>query len=407
MSSSLKPLGSFAPGINNRLEPQELDTKQADGTPATYLYGADNVDINKRGNLKRRRGYTQTLSGSAHSVWSDGSEAYVVIDDVLTGLFDTQTGFARTSVRTGMARQPVSYARGADGDVYWSNTFDIRRISAGVDRPIATPVLANAPQATIVAGALRAGHYILAMAPFTVDGEGPATDPQHFQLADNQGLAFTSPVPVNVYLTAPNGSFLHFQGSGTSFQLLTQSDSGHVCQTLNRDVMPAGQIVRFYNGRMLVASGNSLYVSDPYNYGLYDPFGSFFPFAANIDVVEPTTNGVYICADQTYWIGDLFAGDLIEVLNYGGVPGSSGRNQDTDEVYWNSSRGLIIADKNMSVKAVQNDVIQFGDAASGATYFREQDGMRQLVASRAGVGVNTALATSFMRGQVLRRSDNQ
>lgn len=408
MSSSLKPLGSFAPGINNRLEPHELDIKQSDGSPGTYLYGADNVDINKKGNLKRRRGQTQVLSGYSHSVWSDQNpDAYVVLNDVLTGLLDTQTGFATTSIRTGMARLPVSYARGADGDVYWSNGADIRRVHLGADRPIATPPLANAPQATIVAGALRAGHYILALTQSSVDGESPATDTQHFNLADNQGLQIVSAVPVNVYLSAPNGDILTFQGSGTTVNIVTVNETAHRCMTLDRDVMPAGQIVRFFNGRMYVASGAVLYVSDPYNYGIYDPIGSYFPFPSEITVIEPTANGTYICADQTYFINDIFSDALQEVLAYGGILGTSGRNFDTDEVFWNSSRGLIIADKNVTIKAVQNDVIQFGDAAMGATFFREQDGMRHLVSSRVGVEVNTASATTYMTGQVVRRSNNQ
>ena len=63
---------SFAPGLNNRRPPDQLDEKLRDGTQATFLRDAVNCDVSAKGTIRRRPGYTLTASGVVHSVWGDG-----------------------------------------------------------------------------------------------------------------------------------------------------------------------------------------------------------------------------------------------------------------------------------------------------------------------------------------------
>ena len=399
-------LPSVAPGVNNRLEPTNLETTLSGGVAARYLYGADNVDLNEKGYAKRRTGTTVQIAGNAHSVWcpTPFTTGYGVINNTLCRLTDSGTGISTTSIRTGMPQIPVSYSRGHDGDVYWSNGQVLRRISGGVDKPVQTELPAQPPITSIVSGGLVAGRYMVCYTVSGVDGESAATTVLHLKVPAGSGIAWSASASVNVYMSGPNGEVLTLQTTGTGGTVATHTETGQQCETILLSPMPPGTIVRHYNGRMLVASGNTLYVSEPYLYGLYKPRANYFQFSMPITLIEPMDNGVYIAAERTYWIGDLFSDVLQELLPYGAVPQSSGRPPGDETVFWQSTRGgLIVAGKNMDLKNVQEDALQFGDAASGASIYRQHDGMNHVVATSQGNSPNLLQATSYMEAQVIRK----
>ncbi|MDQ8046903.1 MAG: hypothetical protein REI11_20025 [Patulibacter sp.] len=394
-------ISSLAPGLNNRLEPTQLVTVLDDRSRGTFLYAADNVDINSKGYLARRRGTSKRIEDSAHSIWADSKGAFAVVAGNLVALQLSGDQLEQTPIRTGLPNRPLSYSRGADGDLYWSNGQSIRRVAAGEDRPIAT-LPPNAPDSfDIVAnsGGLAAGRYLLAFTEISVDGESPATPVVQVDVPDNGSIAFTG--LRHVYMSGPNGDILTYQGFGD--RVLVHTQDGRRCETINLALMPAGSVVRHYRGRMLVADDSVLYVSEPFNYGLYNPATSYFPFPERISVIEPVDNGLYICADKTYWIGDLFNDTLQELLPYGALPGTSGQSPDLEQVFWQSPRGLVVADKNQAVKNLQDDALVLPPAASGASLYREQNGSLHIVSTRFAVEPSVAAATSFMDAEIVRK----
>lgn len=405
-------IGSLAPGLNNRLEATQLQTVLPDRSRATFLYGAENVDINDRGRLKRRAGQTLVAAGNAHSIWGDKLGAYAVLDDDLVQLEENGTGLARTVIRAGMPRLPVSYSRGGDGEVYWTNGSALRRISAGQDRPAATAPLSVTPTLAVGAGGFPAGRYIVAFTVVSQDGESPSTPPVQIEIPENGALVIgPTETEALVYVSGPNGEIPILQGTvaGAGLTLYTLSDTGRRCTTMNTVVMPAGIIVRHYNGAMLVASGQALYISPAYNYGLLQPAKGYITFPAPVTLVEPVDSGVFLAADKTYWMSDLLTGSdgLREVLPYGAVPGSSqqlpAQKQGQRQVCWHSSRGLVIGSNDGTARALQDDVLTFSDAASGASLYRERDGMRHVITSRFGAEPSVAAAASFMEAEVIRK----
>lgn len=409
---TLRPVkvGSLAPGLNNRLEPTQLQTKLPNGADATYLYGADNVDINAKGFLRRRRGQTLGLAGRAHSIWGDAKGGFAVMDSNLVQLAPGGAGLTSSVVRTGMPQRRVSYSRGADGDVYWSNGADIRRVARGSDRPVLTPTLDADPIVMPIAGALPAGQYLVVFTVIDpVDGESGTAPPQQVDLAEGSGLRVSGlpGLAVRIYLSGPNGDIPTLAATTTavSVDLVALPDGGIRCQTLLMSQIPPGSIVRHYNGRMLVAAGNVLHISDPYAYGLHDAGKSYIPFRAPVTVVEPTPNGVYICADVTYWISNLFADVLQEVLPYGGIAGSSGLSKRGELIYWLSPNGLVVGDQNGAAKNVQEDALQFSDATAGASLYRERNGMRHIVTARSGADPITTSAATFRASEIIRKEE--
>lgn len=398
------PIGTLL-GLNNRLEPTQLSTVLPPRTPATYLYAADNVDINQKGYLKRRRGQTAMVAGRAHSIWSTApfAEAFAVIAGNLERLRDGGASLTRSVVRANMPALPVSYSRGADGAVYWSNGATLRRIVSGEDRPAVTDAPTLVPALTVGAGGLRAGRYLLAFTRTGIDGESPATPIVQIDVPENGAISWAAAEAVSAFMSAPNGEILTHQADGATGTLAVQTDTGRACDTLDKAAMPPGTIVRHYKGRMLVASGQLLFYSNPFHYGVYDPMAGYLAFPEPISVVEVVEGGIFIAADQTYATADLLEGPLVDRLPYGAIPGTGGTLPRTQQVFWQSVHGLVIGNADLSLSNVQEDVLDVPNAAAGATLYRERDGMRQIVATRSNDQPSVAMANSFMDAQIKRK----
>lgn len=383
-------LGSFAPGVNNRLPPTQLARTLPDRSKATFLSAGENIDLTGRDSIKRRRGITLELSGAAaHSVWGDETEGYCAIGNDLLHLEPSDAGLTPTSVLSDLPElATISYERMPDGDVVWSNGQRIGRLRGASALPLATARPAVVPTVSAIAGSLPAGRYQLAFTELGPLGESGSTPPVALTLPENGGLRIAGlGASTMVYMTGPNGSVFNgtFADGG---DIVALANNGPVLRSLLLADMPAGSTVRHYKGSLLVAAGSALLISEPYYYGLYSPSKGYIPFPAPITVVQPCETGVFVCADRTYWL----AGGLLDtapavVLPYGGLQGSSGAvrtpdGQGTQQAFWLSPRGLVIGTPDGSATNVQESALKFGKARAGATLFREQDGANHILCAR-------------------------
>lgn len=383
-------VGSMAPGVNNRLPPTKLGRVNPDRSRSTFLAVGDNIDVNGRSMLQRRRGYALATSGAAaHSVWGDETEGYCAIGNDLVHLEPAGTGLLPTSVVSGLPElAPISYARMPDGDVVWSNAQRIGRLRGSSSLPLATPRPAVAPSVAAIAGSLPPGRYQLAFTELGPVGESGSTSPVAVTLPANGGLRITGlGQNTMVYMTGPNGDV--FTGTfADAGDIVSLSNNGPVLRSLLLADMPAGNVVRHYNGSLLVAVGNLLCFSEPYYYGLFSPSKGYIPFPADITVVEPCVAGVFVCADRTYWLpGGLLDTSPVPVLPYGALPGSGGSmltpdGEGTVQAFWLSQRGLVIGSPNGTATNVQENALKFGPARAGATLFREQEGVNHIICAR-------------------------
>lgn len=166
--------------------------------------------------------------------------------------------------------------------------------------------------------------------------------------------------------------------------------------------MPLGTIVRFYNGRLLVARDDVLFFSEAYLLDRYAPADNFIQFLAPITLVVATEGGVFVVADKTYWFGGaLNKTEMRMVLDYGGVPGSE---FVADGGYgWMSKRGMVVAKADGSAENVQEKALAIDSAAVGASVFKKTDGLKQAITSLFGAETSKASAKTFMTAEIVRK----
>lgn len=406
MSERTVKVGSLSPGVNNRLEPTDLATVLPDRTRGTYLSAGENIDIDSKGHLKRRAGYAIDMAGSlSHSLWGDGGSDGYVVDGANLVMLSAGATLTATVVRGGMQPVLTAFARTPQGTVIWSNGFEAGVIAAGVSHPLSTPTPSPAPTLGLTTGTLPKGRYQFAFTRLSAYDESGSTVPVQIDVPSNGGVVINGLAgDTLVYMTGPDGAlFNQVYTTGTVNGL---TNDGAQLRTLLLEPMPVGQVLAIYNGTLLSASGNMLSISEPYRYGLRNPSRGFIPFPSAISLVIPCDGGVYVCADQTYWLaGGLLDTKIAESVRmpFGGLRGSAVYDPNNKLAYWLSSQGLMSGTSTGKVTQMASDALKFGASSAGATLFREFDGMSHVVTSRLDAGSALTAAQSYLDAETQRK----
>jgi hypothetical protein len=328
-------------------------------------------------------------------------------------MYTVTTGPTRTVLTTVTPGLQWSYAK-VNTDVYASNGMDFIRIGADFSvSPVQVPVPQVAPSVNAqIGGSLPEGYYQVAISYTRADGlEGGTSVPVRvlspasgYITVDN--IYAPSGYAANVYVTATNGDVFYRVATTTasSYGIPIFPEQSVRPVGLLMLPMPAGAIVRYHDGRLLVAAGNTLYYSEPYNLALTNPVRGYIPFPEPITMVEPCQNGVYVSAEQTYWLaGDMAAAEMTTALPYKAVARTSGQVPNANSVWWMSERGMVLGAPDGQVKNLQEENVAVDPAIVGASLYREQDGMKQMISTLFGPQSTVMAASSFMDAEVIRK----
>ena len=403
--SDLQSLGPFSLGVDNRKADHALTQRVGNGS-IDLLRSATNVDITAEGRVRRRAGRTAVLAGSnVHSLWSDDRTAFFADGP---SLFTLDAAMAPHALRNDLiAGQPLSFCE-AGGTYYYTGAGLLGMVRDGA-RTDFTPTLAATPSLEPTAGALPPGRYQMCFTQTGPAGESAATLPQTIVLDAPGGISIAAPVSsytTLVYMTGPDGEVLGRVGPihGT-LDIVAPPALGARCPTLLMAPMPSGSIVRFSNGRLLVAVGNLLCYSEPFAHGLFNPAKNFIAFPAPVTLVEPCTNGVFIAADRTYWIdGEITQATLQPKLPYGAVPHSSARHMRRPEVaYWIGEKGLVVGTPDGAVQVMQEAQLALSGGPAGAALVRESEGMQHVITAVRDPMATTGACSSYFDAEIIRK----
>jgi len=406
---------SFALGMDNRAPDYKLRSDKG-----YFLRDASNVDVTATGSVKRRRGSTITgLTGSdVHSLWSSQNGSFYVNGIQLYSITDTTGGLTSTPVTSVQRSSRISYTDAPEGGVYWTDGYQLQRFVGGSSAPVtpllpsAMPTISVVPASSAADGALRTGLYAVVFT--AIDGQGRESAPSHpIQIDVPDGwvirlsFSLSGANQVAAYVTDEGGTVPFFVGVFTGADIVVgYQPEGRACLTYGMQPMPAGSIVRSFNGRLIVANSNILFFSEPFAPGIYKAELGFFQFPTEITVVEPIQGeqaGLYVVADSTYWLsGDFTKANLLTVLPYGAIKGTSVSRADRTACHWMSVRGMISAGPGGTVQNIQEEHVAVSTASSGATLLRDTNGVKQAVASLfPPTTYQLASASSYMDAEII------
>ena len=402
-------LGPWPAGICNSARDYSL--------PKDAALDALNVDFNDEGHASSRVGYSQTVAiDNGHSLRTIGGKTLIGIGTTL-GVITAMDSLTVTTLRTGLAVRPVSYAE-RGGEVWWSNGVQSGRCNAdNSDHPWSVPAPANIPTVYSGVGTLPTGTYRIAITHTSADGEeSHASDIYSYDLTSAGSIVVTLPAATagaddfHVYCTVADGKVLQLYSivsTATGSVTITAAPTGN---ELGRRAflrpLPAGDAICFHGGRLLSLSGEFLYYSDPYDYGLYDPATGVITLGATGSILASVESGVFVAADRTWFYAgaDIAIADPIEKLAFGAAAGTVFDHPTTTSpaVGWYSEEGVVIGSGDGSVSLPQRDKGFIAPiASSGSAWVRQRDGMAHVVISLDGAAsYNKQVSTDFTAARI-------
>lgn len=186
---------------------------------------------------------------------------------------------------------------------------------------------------------------------------------------------------------------------------------------------PLATSLTYYNGRIYLAQGRTLWATEMFAYNLVDKTRNFMFFEHDITAIGTVTDGIYVGTTSDAWFvsGTISGGGMkrASVLGSGVLPGSmvsvpkelanppeAGRSGKEVNIalYFMSDGGLCVADDGGEVWNVTEDKYFFPVARRTAAMFRRQDGYNTYVAvlDSGGMPVQNAAFGDYLDATIIR-----
>jgi hypothetical protein len=394
-------------GMDNIHQPHDLP----DGT----LRRAVNVDVSDSGKLRRRRGFSPTLSAAgAHSLWGDrAGNGYFVAADTLKRLNLDGTAAVIGAVATGS--NPLSFEE-AGSAIYFMSSAARGRLVGGALDTWGVDVPTSPPQMMPDAGVLDAGKYMAAITYLLADGrESGASALQSITLAASGGISFYGlPIPTQaavvkkrIYMTTANGETLYRVAECAAADSVAAFESfGAELRTAYLTPPPLGTCIAYTLGRMFIADGKTVWFTEALDLDHCDRRRNFYRFPADVTLIAGAKDGLYVCADRTYFIAAAGTPEANQtaVLGFGAAAGSRAQMPTTEQWMWFSERGAVLAKDGGAVEILAEKRVAPGRMTSAAALVREQDGCRQFIVVGNQAEASTLQCGSYAEAEIIRRA---
>lgn len=340
-------------GLNNVADPL-IGTVGQDGKPQTWswLSQADNVDVSDQGHLVRRPGFVPFVDGTniqAAFTTFDFSRMYVVDGGVLLEVLQDGTTIPLWDSLSGPYR--------------WAETNDLVFLSCSEKLQIprsrdvqswAVPTPAGGA-VTQVSGGAPQGLYQICFTHMTEDGREGGASPSIPVALSQGGLSIEAPMLSDHY------TVVYLASRGTVFRalvVLTHAHSGpYVIREIDEaalgrelatqflDSPPAGvEYIAHWKGRIYGAEylqaqdQTVIWFSQPLGFHLFNHNQDFFLVPGRVlQLADADTHLLVATAERIY----LYSEDaLVQVAEYGVVPGQHADRGNDGKTYFWTKRGL-------------------------------------------------------------------
>jgi hypothetical protein len=220
--------------------------------------------------------------------------------------------YTKVLIRSNVGLEEISFEE-VDDNIFYLSTSILGGIYNGKSTTWGINKNTLSPSLTRVQGTLPKGTYQVNFTYLSKYGlESGAGVASVITVPDNSGISLSIPsihinpdvVGARVYCSSSDGTELYFITRlilGDSYTI-SSVDNTRPFRHFNLDAPPKGSIVRFYRGRLYVASGNILYYSEPFAYNHFDIGYNYIEFPNTIDEVLPVEDGLWVCSDRIYYL---------------------------------------------------------------------------------------------------------
>ena len=371
------------------------------------LEAAESVDIDDSERVTRRKGHgAAVVSGACKSLWSNGATALAVQNE--TNLVQILPNYATVTLRTGLiSGLDMSYTS-IGARVYYSNSVNTGIVEGGRSRSWGITPPAGQPAAAVIGGVLPAGRYQFAVTFLRSDGQESGSSQASLVELQSTGGIRLSLLPVTtdadithraVFFSKRDGETLYRVGvlgmTETTFDYQMEESMRVPLSTQHLRPAPAGQLVGSFNGRTLVASGDTLFYSEPYAPELFD-LRKNHRFASPITLVAGLDSGVYLgTLDEVLWLGgsDPQKWTFSPRLAYGAILGAAttcSRDMILDGagtkqvVVFATTQGVCVGADGGEIVNMTQDRFLYPQQERGAAVIRRHRGMVQALVSLQG-----------------------
>lgn len=402
-------------GVDNRSE----DTDVVEGAARDAV----NVDILKSGKVRSRSGITARIaSPNSHSVfatdkymvWATNDAMYVSTDGV-TGtkvLSNTQLG------------TPISYVE-VNGEIYWSNEYVNGKINAaglyekwGIDVPYTAFTLLGS---SVAAGELPRKYQVTCTFVTATGEESGSGDVVQVTCGDFPQISvFNIPqssdsrvVATRLYVTNIDGSIFYsaqdVPAGITSTVLNGFFADGAQLKTMFMGPPPPGQLLDYLNGKIYIASGNVVWITNPLRYGVVDTSAGYYMWSDRVTMVKAVPEGFFVSADKTYYIAETSANPVEAkqtiLFEHKAVEGAACSLPDSTDVVWFSEYGFVRGTAGGRAELLTVSQLAVDAYTRGTMAYSQINGHKAITAMLQGGVANSEINSDYVAAEAIRRSE--
>lgn len=190
-----------------------------------------------------------------------------------------------------------------------------------------------------------------------------------------------------VYCSVADGSTLYYQGEAAGEFSLTVAPMEDTERLANEFLtpLPVCEMLESYQSLIVGAADRFLFFTRPMQPHLHHPAQDYLQFPDKITAIASVADGVYVCADKTYFISALGSSEMMQmvVLDFGAIQGTQVRLPDLS-VSWFSEYGQVLAGLSGQVRLLNQNTFSPDTADSGAAGFIEHNGNQMITTVMRG-----------------------
>jgi len=348
--SKIIPHDNWVQGSNNIAPRGQLPVGYRTGT--RFIREGVNVDILNGGEIDGRIGYARIFAATVgRGLLGIGSELiYGSGTDIIS--YNVDSGATKTLVGSTPNAKLIGTVHA--GELFMQRGSAKFRYKDGVIRRWGVETVVIQPTVTATTdGALEAGTYKIAATVVNPYGEESGTlASKTVDISANGKMTLTN-LPttpadgvVRVYVSHANGATLYLQAEVAPGATVVVNSIDSHSLTLDTQFCiepPTGTALTSHHGSILVTEGKALWIMNPMRPHLCRMATGFLQYPLEITNVVSVDPGVYITADQTYWVTDIETDHPAQqaVLGIGAVAGTA--LPTTEGATWMTEFGQAVA----------------------------------------------------------------